>query len=242
MGKVILIASGKGGTGKTMFTVNLGATLSQMGYRVVLLDYDMGLRNLDLYLGLENQVVYDVYDVLTGMCRIKQALVRDKRFDNLYLMAAAPTKDDGTLTPLHMKILCEKLVEHFDFVIVDGPPGLDDGLAVAAAGAEEAIIVTNAEYSALRDADMVDSQLSSLGIVKRHAIINKVMVSLMKKGFAPSLREINAILRTDLIGAIQYDENIHISTNLGIPIVGKKDAYIEKNFKNIARRILTTLE
>ncbi|MEF9922202.1 MAG: AAA family ATPase, partial [Anaerovoracaceae bacterium] len=125
MSKVILIASGKGGTGKTMFATNLGATLAQKGFKVAVIDMDMGLRNLDLYFGLENNVVYDVFDVLTGICRIKQALIKDKRFENLYIMASAPKKDDGTLTPLHMKVLCEKLKEQFDFIIVDGPSGIE---------------------------------------------------------------------------------------------------------------------
>ena len=115
MGKTYLITSGKGGTGKTMFAVNFGATLAMRGQSVVVLDMDLGLRNLDLYFGLENNVVYDVYDVLTGLCRIKQALIRDKRFDSLYVMAASPVRDDGTLTPLHMKVLCEKLKSAYDY-------------------------------------------------------------------------------------------------------------------------------
>lgn len=121
MGRVFLIASGKGGTGKSMFSVNFGATLARRGSSVVLVDMDLGLRNLDLYFGLENHVVYDVYDVLTGVCRIKQALIRDKRFDDLYLMAAPPSRDDGTLTPLHLQVLCEKLKNTYDYVIIDAP-------------------------------------------------------------------------------------------------------------------------
>ena len=122
MGKVHLIASGKGGTGKTMFAVNYGATLAMKGHSVVIIDMDLGMRNLDLYCGLENNVVYDVFDVMTGVCRIRQALIRDRRFENLCVMAAPPSKDDGTLTPLHMKVLCSRLRGMFDYVIIDAAP------------------------------------------------------------------------------------------------------------------------
>ena len=238
MGKVYVVASGKGGTGKTMFSVNFGATLARSGKRTVLIDLDLGLRNLDLYFGLENNVVYDVYDVLTGLCRIKQALIRDKRFDGLYVIAASPSRSDGHLTPLHMKVLCEKLKCEFDYVIIDGPSGIDDGLVLASAGADEAIIVINPEYSAIRDADNLDRQLISLGITKRHLIVNNVDAEMMASGYAPKLREITAMLKPELAGVIQSDVNIRISTNLGIPIVLKEDTYIVENFCNIRERII----
>ncbi len=238
MGKAFLIASGKGGTGKSMFAVNFGATLAKRGSRVVLLDLDLGLRNLDLYLGLENNVVYDVYDVLTGVCRIKQALIRDKRFDELYLMAASPSRDDGTLTPLHLKVLCEKLKNTYDYVIIDAPSGIDDGLVLSAAGADAAVIVTTPEYSALRDADTVDRQLLSLGIKDRYVVLNKVVAELMTAGYMPRLREITSMIHPPLAGVVQEDENIQISMNLGVPIVLKEGTYIEKNFEKITERII----
>ena len=200
MSKVYLVASGKGGTGKTMFAANLGASYAQMGYKVVVVDMDMGLRNLDLYFGLENNVVFDVFDVMTGVCHIKQALVRDRRFDNLYIIGACPERDNGSITPLHVKVLCERLKQQFDYVIVDSPAGIDDGLVLASAGADAAIIVSTPEYAALRDADTLDRELRRLGI-------------------------------------IQFDMNINISTNLGEPIVLKKDSYISENFHEIARRL-----
>ena len=126
MSKVYLVASGKGGTGKTMFAVNLGSSYAQKGYKVVIVDMDMGLRNLDLYLGLENNVVYDVYDVMSGVCRIRQALIRDRRFDNLYIMGSSPEREKGDLTPLHVKVLCDKLKQEFDYIIVDAPSGIDE--------------------------------------------------------------------------------------------------------------------
>ena len=217
MGKVYLIASGKGGTGKSMFAANFGAILAKKGYSTVILDLDLGLRNLDLYFGLENNVVYDVYDVLTGVCRIKQALIRDKRFENLFLMAAPPNRDDGSLAPLHMQVLCEKLKNTYDYVIVDAPSGIDDGLVLASAGADSCIIVTTPEYSALRDADVLDRELTELGIEERFVVLNKVVAEMMTSGYAPRLREITSMLRPPLAGVIQFDENIHIATNLGFP-------------------------
>ncbi|MGC2872172.1 septum site-determining protein MinD [Ihubacter sp. rT4E-8] len=238
MGKVYLIASGKGGTGKSMFAVNFGAALAGRGKSVVLLDMDLGLRNLDLYFGLENQVVYDVYDVLTGVCRIKQALIRDKRFENLYMMAAPPSRDDGSLTPLHLQVLCEKLKNIYDYVIIDAPSGIDDGLVLASAGADIAVLVTTPEYSALRDADTLDRELLQLGIKERFVVLNKVVAEMMNAGYAPRLREITAMLRPPLAGIIQYDENIQISTNLGVPIILKQGTYIEENFQRITGRIV----
>ncbi|MBP3815662.1 MAG: septum site-determining protein MinD [Firmicutes bacterium] len=237
MGKVIVVASGKGGTGKTMFSVNLGATLAKEGNQVVLVDLDMGLRNLDLYFGLENNVVYDVYDVLTGMCRIKQALIRDKRFHNLYVMASSPNRNDGYLTPLHMKVLCEKLKEEFDYVIIDAPSGIDDGLVMAIAGADAAVLVVTPDYSSLRDADNIDRQMVEMGLTERYLVINNVDMELMERGFVPTVSEITDMLSPELIGVIQADQNIRISTNLGVPIVIKDGTYIEEAFKNIASRI-----
>ena len=237
MGKVIVVASGKGGTGKTMFSVNLGATLAKQGKQVVLVDLDMGLRNLDLYFGLEDNVVYDVYDVLSGMCKIKQALIRDKRFHNLYLIASSPSRLDGHLTPLHMRVLCEKLKEEYDYVIIDGPSGIDDGMVLAIAGADEAILVVTPDYSAIRDADNLDGELLSMGLKDRGFVINNVDMELMEKGYVPSITEISSMLKPELIGVIQADQNIRISTNLGVPIVIKDGTYIEEVFRNIAERV-----
>ncbi len=239
MGEVILITSGKGGTGKSVFTANFGAVLAQMGKKVALIDMDMGVRNLDLYLGLENKVVYDVSDVVTGICRIKQALVRDKRFDSLFLMPSPPHRDDGTVTPLHMKVLCEKLKESFDYVLIDSPSGIDDGFVLAAAGADRAVIITVPEFAAVRDADMADSALLSLGITDRVYIINKVIAEIMGTGLVPSINDIAQIMKPELVGFIQYDDNIMIAANNGLPIVCKKDSYITENFKKITDRIIS---
>jgi len=238
MGKVILIASGKGGVGKTVFASNAGAKLAQEGYKVVLIDMNMGLRNLDICLGLENRVVYDVADVLTGVCRIKQALIKDRRFPELYLMSAPQNKQKAEVTPLHMKVLCNKLRRNFDYIIVDAPAGIGEDLAIAASGADSAVIITVPEYAAVRDADMLDQVLLELGIKKRTYVINKVMANLIATGLVPSIAEIAETMRPEMAGIIQYDENIHIAANNGLPIVYREGTYIEKNFKKILERII----
>lgn len=238
MGKVILVASGKGGVGKTVFVSNAGAKLAQEGYKVVLIDMNMGLRNLDICLGLENKIVYDVADVLTGVCRIKQALIRDRRFPELYLMSAPQNKQKAEITPLHMKVLCNKLKRNFDFILIDAPAGIGEDFALAAAGADSAVIITVPEYAAVRDADMLDQVLLELGIKKRTYVINKVMANLINTGLVPGISEIAEIMRPAMAGIIQYDENIHIAANNGLPIVYKEGTYIEKNFKKILERII----
>ena len=237
MGKVIVVASGKGGTGKTTVVANLGATLAMDGKKTVVIDMDMGLRNLDLYLGLESNVVYDVSDVMNGVCRIKQALIKDKSFPGLYLMAASPKKADGEITPLHMKVLCEKLKEQFDYIIVDGPAGIDDGLAVACAGADMAVVVVSPDYAAARDGEMVRLVLKEMGVEKVGFIVNKLNMEMIRKGFAPDVSEIVRGFQRELLGVIQSDENISISTNLGVPVVFMQETYIADNFRKISRRI-----
>lgn len=234
MGKVILTASGKGGTGKTMFASNLGSTYALAGYSVVILDMDMGLRNIDLYFGLENRMIYDAYDVMMGRCRIKQALVRDRRFPRLFVMGASPSRETGELTPLHVKILVEKLKENFDYVIVDGPSGIDEGLVLASAGTDIAVIVSTPEYASLRDTDTVDRELKRLGVRNRYLVLNRMIAEMMNAGYIPHIREIVKNANPELIGVIMYDKNINISTNLGVPIVLKQDTYISENFRNIA--------
>jgi len=237
MGKAIVIASGKGGTGKTMFAANLGATLAKQGHKVVLIDLDTGLRNLDLYLGLEDRIVYDVNDVLTGVCRIKQALVKDKTFPGLHFMAASPQKPSGEVTPLHIKVLCRKLKEKFDYVIVDAPAGIDDGMVIASCGMDMGIIVVNPEYASLRNAEIVKNTLEEQGVSNIAYVINKINLQLIESGRAPSFEEVTKNIRDKIVGIIQEDENIHISTNLGIPIVVMAETYIAKSFWAMAERI-----
>lgn len=237
MGRTIAIVSGKGGTGKTMFAANLGATLAKMGRQTILIDMDTGLRNLDLYLGLENKVVYDVNDVMNGLCRIRQAVIKDKTFPGLSFMAASPRRDEGNLTPLHVKVLCEKLAEKYDYVILDAAAGVDDGLDMVLGGADEAIIVMNPEISSKRDSELVTEILRSKGMQNIYYIINKINIRLINAGFAPSMEDVTRGIRNRVIGLIREDENIHISTNLGLPVVFKDNTYIAENFRKIAKRI-----
>lgn len=238
MGKVILVSSGKGGTGKTMFSVNLGAILAEQGNRVMLLDMDMGLRNMDIYLGMENKVIYNIMDVISGVCRIKKAMMRVDGFDDLYFMAASPRRDDRDMTPLHMEVLCNKLRKYFDYIIVDCPAGIGDLFDVAIATADRTVIVTEPEVASLRDADTTERYLREKGIDNMCVVVNKVKVELMQAGLVPGMSEILSMFKSPVAGLIQYDENIHISTNKGIPIVCKKDTYIERNFIDIANRIV----
>lgn len=238
MSKVISIVSGKGGTGKSFFASNMGALLAMGGSRVVLIDMDMGLRNLDIYLGLENHIVYNVMDVLSGLCGISKALVRDKRFKSLYLMSAAPPKDERDITPLHMEVLCDKLRDDFDYIIIDGSAGIGDGIDLAAMPADTVVVVTEDEAAAIRDADIVDRELIKMGKTDKYAVINKVNPELIAYGVVPSLEDISQGLRIKIAGIIQYDRNIFIATNKGMPIVMKLGTYIERNFSKIVKRII----
>lgn len=237
MGKAIVIASGKGGTGKTMLASNLGAALALQGHKVVLIDLDTGLRNLDLYLGMENNIVYDINDVLTGVCRIRQALVKVKAFPGLMFMAASPQKPTGEITPLHIKVLCSKLKQKYDYIIVDAPAGIDDGMVVATGGADMGIIVVTPEYASLRNAEIVKKTLEEQGIEKISYVVNKIDLKLIESGKAPSFEEVTKNIRDKIVGIIQKDDNIHVSTNLGIPIVSMTETYISRSFMAMALRI-----
>lgn len=238
MGTVISIVSGKGGTGKSVFASNMGALLAMNGSSVVLIDMDLGLRNLDIYLGLENNVVYNVMDVVSGMCRIKQALVRDKRFKSLYLMSAASPNDDRDITPLHMKVLADRLREEFDYIIIDGAAGIGENMDLAVSAADKVVVITEPEAASIRDADVVDRELDKKGVKDKCCVVNKVNPELMALGVVPSLSDIARCLRLPIAGLVQYDSNIFIATNSGVPIVLKVGTYIEKNFSRIVKRIL----
>lgn len=238
MGKVILVSSGKGGTGKTMFSVNMGALLARQGHRVMLLDMDMGLRNMDIYLGMENKVIYNIMDVISGICRIKKAMLRVDGFNTLYFMAASPRRDDRDMTPLHMEVLCDKLRKYFDYIIVDCPAGIGELFDVAIAAADKVVIVTEPEVASLRDADTTERYLQEKGVKNTCFVINKVKVDLMRSDLVPQLSEIMHMFKNPVVGIIQYDDNIHVSTNVGIPIVCKSGTYIEQNFMDIVSRIM----
>ena len=238
MGKAIVVTSGKGGVGKTTTTANIGTGLAMMGHKVVVLDADIGLRNLDVVMGLENRIVYDIVDVVEKVCRLKQGLIRDKRFEGLFLLPAAQTKDKTAVTPEQMQELCEELKQEFDFVIIDSPAGIEQGFQNSVAGADEAIIVTTPEISAVRDADRVIGLLEAKGLHEPKLIINRIRQDMVKKGDMMNIEDMIDILAIELLGVVPDDENIVISTNKGEPVVTDEKALSGKAYRNIVKRIL----
>ncbi len=238
MGEVYVITSGKGGVGKTTATANIGTSLAMHGKKVVLVDADIGLRNLDVVMGLENRIVYDIVDVVEGVCRLRQALIKDKRYDGLFLLPAAQTRDKTAVSPAQMQELCERLKEEFDFVLIDCPAGIEQGFKNAIAGADKAIVVTTPEISAVRDADRIIGLLEAAELRNPKLVINRIKVEMVKKGDMMNTDDMIDILAIDLLGVVPDDESIVISTNKGEPAVGDERSMAGKAFSNIALRIL----
>ena len=237
MGEVIVITSGKGGVGKTTTTANIGAGLAMLDKKVVVLDTDLGLRNLDVVMGLENRIVYNLVDVIEGNCRMKQALIKDKRYENLYLLPSAQTKDKTAVSPQQVKKLTEELAEEFDYVLIDCPAGIEQGFQNAIAGATHALVVTTPEVSAIRDADRIIGLLEKNNIKKIDLIINRIRMEMVKRGDMMSVEDVTEILGIPLIGAIPDDEQIVISTNQGEPVIDT-DALSGKAYINICKRLM----
>ncbi|MCF6465373.1 septum site-determining protein MinD [Clostridium sp. Cult2] len=238
MGKAIVITSGKGGVGKTTTTANIGTGLAILGNKVVVVDTDIGLRNLDVVMGLENRIVYDIVDVVEKTCRLKQGLIRDKRFEGLFLLPAAQTKDKTAVKPEQMMELINELKEEFDYIIIDSPAGIEQGFQNSIAGADEAFIVTTPEISAVRDADRVIGLLEAQGLNNPKLIINRIRHDMVKRGDMMNVDDIIDILAVDLLGVIPDDEAIVISTNKGEPVVTEDEPLSAKAFKNICDRII----
>ena len=237
MGEVIVITSGKGGVGKTTTTANIGAGLSKFDKIVVVIDTDLGLRNLDVVMGLENLIVYNLVDVIEGTCRLKQALIRDKRYENLYLLPSAQTKDKTAISPGQMKKLTSQLKDEFDYILLDCPAGIEQGFQNAIAGADRAIVVTTPEVSAIRDADRIIGLLESNQLKKIDLIINRIRMDMVKRGDMMSVDDVTEILSVPLIGALPDDEQVVIGTNQGEPVVGL-DSKAGKAYLNICKRIM----
>jgi len=237
MSEVIVITSGKGGVGKTTTAANIGCGLAQLGKKVVLVDTDIGLRNLDVVMGLENRIVYNLVDIIEGNCRMKQALIKDKHYPDLCLLPSAQTRDKSSVTPEQMTKLCEDLQEEFDYVILDCPAGIEQGFKNAVAGANRALVVTTPEVSAIRDADRIIGLLEANNLNNIQLIVNRIRMDMVKRGDMMSIEDVVDILAVDLIGAIPDDEDIVISTNQGEPLVGNP-SISGQAYKNICRRIL----
>ena len=238
MGEVIVITSGKGGVGKTTTTANLGAALALRNKKVALVDTDIGLRNLDVVMGLENRIVYDIVDVVEEKCKLRQALIKDKRFNELFLLPAAQTRDKSAVNEEQMKELIGKLKDEFDYILIDCPAGIEQGFRNAIAGADRAIVVTTAEISAIRDADRIVGLLEASEIKNPELIINRIRPAMVKKGEMMDVEDIVDLLSIDLIGVVPDDEYIITQTNKGEPVVIKDKAPSGKAYTEIARRIL----
>lgn len=238
MSEVIVITSGKGGVGKTTTAANLGSALSLEKKKTVIVDADIGLRNLDCVMGLENRIVYDIVDVVEGTCRLKQALIKDKRFENLYLLPAAQTKDKNALSEDQMKTLCDNLRESFDYILIDCPAGIEQGFKNAIAGADRAIVVTNPEVSAVRDADRIIGLLEANEMDDIRLVINRIRQDMVKRGDMMNREDIEQLLAIKLIGLVPDDESIIVSTNKGEPAVLDPKSLAGKSYKEIARRVM----
>lgn len=237
MGEAIVITSGKGGVGKTTLSANLGAALALMGKSVLLIDTDIGLRNLDVILGLENRIVYDLVDVCEGKCEFKKAAIRDKRFEGLFLIPAAQSSDKSAVTPLQMKNLVRKVKEEYDYIIIDCPAGIEQGFENAVAGADRAIVVAVPEVSSVRDADRIIGLLEKHEIEDIKLVVNRIRQKMVDNGNMLSIEDMLDILAVDLIGAVPDDESIIVSANNGAPCVTDTKSKAGCAYRNIARRV-----
>lgn len=236
MSKVIVITSGKGGVGKTTCTANIGAGLAKMNKKVVLIDTDIGLRNLDVVMGLENRIVYNLVDVVEGNCRIRQALIKDKHQPNLFLLPAAQTRDKSAVSPEQMRKLVDDLKPIFDYIILDCPAGIEQGFRNACAAADHAIVITTPEVSAIRDADRIIGLLEADGLRNIDLIINRIRIDMVKKGDMMSVEDVTDILSANLLGALPDEEEIVIASNHGETIVGN-DTIAGRAYLNICSRL-----
>jgi septum site-determining protein MinD len=235
---IVTITSGKGGVGKTTATANLGVALALTGKRVVTIDADIGLRNLDVVLGLENRIVYDLVDVVEGRCRLRQAMIRDKRLSEMYLIPAAQTRDKTAVSPQDMVRICDQLRPDFDYVLVDSPAGIERGFQNAIAPADSVFIVTTPEVSAVRDADRIIGLLEAEEKDTPQLIINRFKPDMARRGDMLGTSDVIEILAIELIGIVPEDENIIISTNKGVPAALDEKTLAGQAFRNIAQRIM----
>src|SRR5438874_4317849 len=236
--RVITITSGKGGVGKTTTTANIGTALALQGKRVAVVDSDIGLRNLDAILGLENRIVYDLVDVVEGQCRLRQALIKDKRLPDLYLLPAAQTRDKNAVNSVQMEQLCQQLRAEFDFVLIDSPAGVEQGFRNAVGGGDEIIIVANPEMASVRDADRIIGLVEAAGKPEPRLILNRLRPEMVKRGDMMDVADVLEVLGIDLLGIVPEDELIIVATNKGEPIVYERRSRAGRAYLNAAQRIM----
>ncbi|WP_142414576.1 septum site-determining protein MinD [Hathewaya massiliensis] len=238
MGEVIVITSGKGGVGKTTTTANIGTGLASLGKKVVVVDGDTGLRNLDVLMGLENRIVFTILDVIEERCVLRKALIKDKRFDSLYLLPTAQCRDKDDITAEDMLKIIEELKSEFDYILIDCPAGIEQGFENAIAGADRAIVVVNPEITSVRDADRVIGKLDAKEISEHYLVVNRLNYEMTKNGDMLGVDDIIECLAIKLIGVVPEDKSVTISTNKGEPIVLDLNSNAGKAFSNIGRRLI----
>lgn len=238
VGEAIVITSGKGGVGKTTTSANIGTSLALSGKKVCLIDTDIGLRNLDVVMGLENRIIYDLVDVVEERCRLQQALIKDKRFECLTLLPAAQTKDKSSVQPHQMKKIVEELKQDYDYIIIDCPAGIEQGFKNAIAGADRAVVVTTPEISAVRDADRIIGLLEKEDIESPKLVVNRIRNHMMKNGDMLDVDEIVSILAIELLGIVVDDDDVIKHSNNGEPVALFPSSKAAIAYRNIARRIL----
>lgn len=235
--KVITVTSGKGGVGKTTATANVAIALAASGERVVCIDADIGLRNLDVILGLENRIVYDLVDVVEGRCRLKQAMIRDKRLPELHLIPAAQTRDKTAVSPSDMVRLCNELENECEWILIDSPAGIERGFRNAVAPADIVVVITNPEVSAVRDADRIIGLIEAEEKGPAHLIINRIKPEMVKRGDMLSTEDVLELLAVELLGVVPEDEKVLMGGNRGAPVVLEDHSMAGQAFRNIARRL-----
>lgn len=238
MGEAIVVTSGKGGVGKTTSTANIGTALALMDKKVCLIDTDIGLRNLDVIMGLENRIIYDIVDVIEERCKLKQALIKDKRFEFLALLPAAQTSDKSAVTKDGIKNIIKELKQEYDYIIIDCPAGIEQGFQNAIAGADQAIVVTTPEKSSVRDADRIVGLLEKEDIEPPKLLINRIRNHMMKNGDMLEIEDIVQILSIDLVGIVIDDDEVIKASNHGEPVAFQPNSKASIAYRNIARRIL----
>ena len=236
--RVITITSGKGGVGKTTTVANLGVALATLGKRVVVIDTDIGLRNLDLMMGLQNRIIYDLVDLVEGRCRLQQALIRDRTLDELYLLPAAQTREKSAVSPADMLRVCEQLRGECDFVLVDSPAGIDDGFRNAIAPADEFVLVATPEANSVQSVDRVLGMLETKGTVRCRLIINRLRPDLVKRRRSYSPKDMLETLDIDLLGVVPDAEEVLVGNSMGVPVAHSTESSAAQAYHNIARRLL----